>query len=184
MNAKTVYPGSYGAIAPLKQRQYAGKNPRGENSDDPELLGESEAAKATRLLYEGAHESHVTATMMEERLETGAMLMEQTLELMTAAAVHKSHFKNAVYKIRQLAEKHPDFGNELREILGPVRAIIRTYKDDVREDDDFESSLLRPRDNDGAAAGGVLLKSVLDNCDVRVLGEKDKRQGGGSGGSK
>jgi len=126
----------------------------------------------------------VTATMMEERLETGGMLMEQTLGLMTAATEHKINFKNAVYKIRELARKHPDLGNELREILGPVRAIIRTYEDDVREDDDFESSLLRLRDNNGAAAGGVLLKSVFDTCDVRVLGDKDKRQGGGSAGSR
>jgi len=154
------------------------------NSEHRDLLGESEAAKATRLLYEGAHESHVTATMMEERLETGGMLMEKTLGLMTAAAEHKINFKNAVYKIRELAQKHPDLGNELREILGPVRAIIRTYEDDVREDDDFESSLLRLRDNNGAAAGGVLLKSVFDTCDVRVLGDKDKRQGGGSAGSR
>jgi len=183
MDAKTVYPGSYGAITPLKQKQQsAGANPRG-NSDHPDLLGESEAAKATRLLYEGAHESHVTATMMEERLETGGMLMEQTLVLMTAAAEHKIHFKNAVYKIRELAEKHPDLGNELREILGPVRAIIRTYEDDVREDDDFESSLLRFRDNNGAAAGGMSMMNVIDNGGFRVLGEKDKRQGGGSAGS-
>jgi hypothetical protein len=181
MDAKTVYPGSYGAIAPLKQKKWVGVNPLG-NSDHPDLLGESEAAKATRLLYEGAHESHVTATMMEERLETGGMLMEKTLVLMTAAAEHKIQFKNAVYKIRELAEKHPDLRNELREILGPVRAIIRTYKDDVREDDDFESSLLRFR-NGGAAACGMAM-NVIDNESFRVLGEKDRRQDGGSAGSK
>jgi len=28
MDAKTAYPGSHGAIAPLKQKQFAGVNPR------------------------------------------------------------------------------------------------------------------------------------------------------------
>jgi len=167
--AMVDYPGSDKGVKNLRKQPYLGMGALGDQLQSP---GERAVAKDTRLLYEGAHESHVTATMMEERLETGSLLMEQTLELMATAAVHKSRFKHAVYKIRDLVKTNPDFGRELREVLDPVRAIIRTYEDDIREDDKYESSLPCLHDGDGqaASAGGG------DAGNARAVGGKFKQE--------
>ena len=140
-----VYPGSTQGITSLKLLYHVGDAPVG----DVDVPGERATARAARLLHEGAHESLVTAKLMEERLRTGAEMMETTLSLMTEAAAHKSKFMDAVYKIRELVEDNPDFQGELRDVLAPVRAVIRADEDGVDEDDEYEGLVHRP------AAGGV-----------------------------
>jgi hypothetical protein len=140
-----VYPGSTQGITSLKLLYHVGDAPVG----DVDVPGERATARAARLLHEGAHESLVTAKLMEERLRTGAEMMETTLNLMTEAAAHKSKFMDAVYKIRELVEDNPDFQGELRDVLAPVRAVIRADEDGVDEDDEYEGLVHRP------AGGGV-----------------------------
>lgn len=140
-----VYPGSTQGITSLKLLYHVGDAPVG----DVDVPGERATARAARLLHEGAHESLVTAKLMEERLRTGAEMMETTLNLMTEAAAHKSKFMDAVYKIRELVEDNPDFEGELRDVLAPVRAVIRADEDGVNEDDEYEGLVHRP------AGGGV-----------------------------
>jgi hypothetical protein len=140
-----VYPGSTQGITSLKLLYHVGDAPVG----DVDVPGERATARAARLLHEGAHESLVTAKLMEERLRTGAEMMETTLNLMTEAAAHKSKFMDAVYKIRELVEDNPDFQGELRDVLAPVRAVIRADEDGVNEDDEYEGLVHRP------AGGGV-----------------------------
>jgi hypothetical protein len=140
-----VYPGSTQGITSLKLLYHVGDAPVG----DVDVPGERATARAARLLHEGAHESLVTAKLMEERLRTGAEMMETTLSLMTEAAAHKSKFMDAVYKIRELVEDNPDFEGELRDVLAPVRAVIRADEDGVNEDDEYEGLVHRP------AGGGV-----------------------------
>jgi hypothetical protein len=158
------YPGSDKGVKDLKQQPFLGKRAIGDQLESP---GERAVAKDTRLLYEGAHESHMTAVKMEERLETGSALMEQTLHLMTLAASHKAKFKDAVYEIRDLLKTNPDFGRELREVLGPVRAIIRTKESDVLEDDKYEDNIRRLDVRVGGIGSGK----------AREIGSKVKSEG-------
>jgi len=147
----TEYPGVEHGIKTLQILYHKGRLPEGE----AEVQGERPTARTVRLLYEGAHESIVTAKMMEERLRTGSELMGETLTLMEAAAGHKAVFKDTVYKIRELVETNPDFGRELRDILCPVRAVIRSDESEMREDDEYERDLHRPAGRGVGGVGGV-----------------------------
>jgi len=96
--------------------------------------------------------------------------------LMTLAASHKAKFKDAVYEIRDLVKTNPDFGRELREVLGPVRAIIRTTESDMLEDDEYEVNIRRLDDGHSAAAhaGGA---GGIGSGKAREIRSKVKSEG-------
>jgi len=186
-----VYPGSQDDIT---------KNSSLYKLDDPPVGnvyvdGERPTATTVRLHHEGAHESLVTAKLMEERLKNCASMMQSTLYLMTQAAEHKSKFKEAVYKIRELVQTNPDFGRELRDVLAPVRAVIRSEQDEVDEDDKYERNYYRPVDGGGGAAmplpgsagvkaeagAAVKAEAAAGVSDVREVGCKGKADGNAGG---
>ena len=163
------YPGSEYGIKDLEKQPILGKPAIGDKLESP---GERAVAKETRLLYEGAHESRMSAMKMDERLDIGGNLMEQTLGLMKSAAGHKTRFKNAVYEIRELVEANPDFGREVREILCPVRAIIRGDQVDVMEDDMYVCNHRRIEGENSVAAHAVAAGVGSDKS--RQVGSKVK----------
>jgi len=67
--AMVDYPGSDNGVGNLQRIPYLGKRAIGDKLKSP---GERAVARDTRLFYEGAHESHVIATMMEERFRLAA----------------------------------------------------------------------------------------------------------------
>ena len=152
-----------------------------------DVPGERPMASTARLLHDGARESSITARLMEERLDSSASMMASTLLAMTKAAEHKSKFKETVYKIRELVKKNPDFGNELREVLAPVRAVIRSNQDEVHEDDMYERLFYRPVDGGGEAVvpllvnAGVKAEAEAGVRDEREVGCKGKADGDAGG---
>ena len=122
---------------------------------------------------------------MEERLDSSASMMASTLLAMTKAAEHKSKFKETVYKIRELVKKNPDFGNELREVLAPVRAVIRSTHEEVQEDDMHQRLYYRPGDEGGEAVvpflGNAGVKAEAGVRDEREVGCKSKADGNAGG---
>jgi len=188
---KIVYPGSQEGIT-SQSALYNLDNPPVGNVY---VHGERPTATTVRLHHEGAHESLVTAKLMQERLKNCASRMESTLKMMTEAAQHKSKFKEAVYKIRELVQKNPDFGRELRDVLAPVRTVIRSDKDEVDEDDEYERLSYRPVDGGGGAAMPLLASAGVEAgagaavkaqeeagvSDVREVGCKGKADGNAGG---
>ena len=154
---------------------------------DVDVPGERPMASTARLLHDGARESSITARLMEERLDNSASMMASTLLAMTKAAEHKSRFKQTVLKIRELVNKYPDIGRELRDVLAPVRAVIRSNQDEVHEDDMYERLFYRPVDGGGEAVvpllvnAGVKAEAEAGVRDEREVGCKGKADGDAGG---
>ena len=154
---------------------------------DVYVPGERPTARTTRLLHEGARESCITARLIEERLDRSVEMMATTLKVMKEAAEHKSNFKQVVYEIRELVKTNPDFGREVRDVLAPVRAVIRSNKDEVNEDDMYERLHYRPVDVGGEAVvpllvnAGVKAEAEAGVRDEREVGCKGKADGNAGG---